>query len=37
MPFRGREALYTLFVFGLLFPSAVAILPLFILRPEPRA
>lgn len=29
--FRGREALYTLFVFGLLFPSAVAILPLFIL------
>ncbi len=29
--FRGREALFTLFVFGLLFPSAVAILPLFIL------
>jgi raffinose/stachyose/melibiose transport system permease protein len=29
--FRGREAMYTLFVFGLLFPSAVAILPLFIL------
>ena len=29
--FRGREALYTLFVFGLLFPSAVAILPLYIL------
>jgi raffinose/stachyose/melibiose transport system permease protein len=29
--FRGREALYTLFVFGLLFPAAVAILPLYIL------
>jgi raffinose/stachyose/melibiose transport system permease protein len=29
--FRGREAVYTLFVFGLLFPSAVAILPLYIL------
>ena len=29
--FRGREALFTLFVFGLLFPSAVAILPLFVL------
>jgi raffinose/stachyose/melibiose transport system permease protein len=29
--FRGREALFTLFVFGLLFPSAVAILPLYIL------
>jgi raffinose/stachyose/melibiose transport system permease protein len=29
--FRGRETLFTLFVFGLLFPSAVAILPLFIL------
>jgi raffinose/stachyose/melibiose transport system permease protein len=29
--FRGREAIYTLFVFGLLFPSAVAILPLYIL------
>jgi raffinose/stachyose/melibiose transport system permease protein len=29
--FRGREAFYTLFVFGLLFPSAVAILPLYIL------
>ncbi len=29
--FRGREAMYTLFVFGLLFPSAVAILPLFVL------
>ena len=29
--FRGREALYTLFTLGLLFPSAVAILPLFIL------
>ncbi len=31
MVFRGREATYTLFVFGLLFPSAVAILPLYIL------
>jgi raffinose/stachyose/melibiose transport system permease protein len=31
MVFPGREALYTLFVFGLLFPSAVAILPLYIL------
>ena len=31
MIFRGREAIYTLFVFGLLFPSAVAILPLYIL------
>jgi raffinose/stachyose/melibiose transport system permease protein len=29
--FRFREAFFTLFVFGLLFPSAVAILPLFIL------
>ncbi len=29
--FRGREAIYTLFTFGLLFPSAVAILPLLIL------
>jgi len=29
--FPGREAMYTLFVFGLLFPSAVAILPLYIL------
>ena len=29
--FRGREAIYTLFTIGLLFPSAVAILPLFIL------
>jgi len=29
--FRGREAMYTLFVFGLLFPLAVAILPLIIL------
>ena len=29
--FRGREAMYTLFVFGLLFPSAVAILPLYVL------
>lgn len=29
--FRGREAMYTLFTLGLLFPSAVAILPLYIL------
>jgi raffinose/stachyose/melibiose transport system permease protein len=29
--FPGREAMYLLFVFGLLFPSAVAILPLYIL------
>ena len=29
--FPGREVLYTLFTLGLLFPSAVAILPLFIL------
>ena len=28
--FRGRETLYTLFVLGLLFPVAVAILPLYI-------
>ena len=28
--FRGREAVYTLFTLGLLFPIAVAILPLFI-------
>ncbi len=31
IPFRGREALYTLFTLGLLFPIAVAILPLFVL------
>lgn len=31
MVFRGREAVYTLFVLGLLFPAAVAVLPLFIL------
>jgi raffinose/stachyose/melibiose transport system permease protein len=31
MVFRGREIFYTLFTFGLLFPSAVAILPLYIL------
>ena len=31
MVFRGREAMYTFFVMGLLFPAAVAILPLFIL------
>jgi raffinose/stachyose/melibiose transport system permease protein len=29
--FRGREAVYTLFTIGLLFPAAVAVLPLFIL------
>ena len=29
--FRGREAMYMLFTLGLLFPSAVAILPLYIL------
>ena len=29
--FPGREAMYTLFTLGLLFPSAVAILPLYIL------
>jgi raffinose/stachyose/melibiose transport system permease protein len=29
--FRGREAVYTLFTLGLLFPVAVAILPLFIM------
>ncbi|HEX5012690.1 MAG TPA: carbohydrate ABC transporter permease [Candidatus Limnocylindrales bacterium] len=34
MVFRGREAFYLLFVFGLLFPSAVAILPLYILIRE---
>jgi raffinose/stachyose/melibiose transport system permease protein len=32
--FRGREAMFTLFVLGLLFPSAVAILPLYILVRE---
>jgi raffinose/stachyose/melibiose transport system permease protein len=31
MVFPGREAFYLLFVFGLLFPAAVAILPLYIL------
>jgi raffinose/stachyose/melibiose transport system permease protein len=31
MNFRGREVTYTLFTLGLLFPIAVAILPLFIL------
>lgn len=31
MAFRGREAVYTLFTLGLLFPLAVAILPLFVL------
>jgi raffinose/stachyose/melibiose transport system permease protein len=34
MAFRGREAIYLLFVFGLLFPAAVAILPLYILIRE---
>jgi raffinose/stachyose/melibiose transport system permease protein len=29
--FKGREALFTLFALGLLFPAAVAILPLYIL------
>jgi raffinose/stachyose/melibiose transport system permease protein len=29
--FRGRESLYTLFTFGLLFPIGVAILPLYLL------
>jgi raffinose/stachyose/melibiose transport system permease protein len=29
--FRGRESLYTLFTFGLLFPISVAILPLYLL------
>ena len=29
--FKGRESLYTVFVLGLLFPAAVAIIPLFIL------
>ena len=29
--FRGREALFMVFVLGLLFPAAVAIIPLFIL------
>jgi raffinose/stachyose/melibiose transport system permease protein len=31
MSFPGREVVYTIFVFGLLFPSAVAILPLSIM------
>ena len=34
MVFPGREAFYLLFVFGLLFPSAVAILPLYFLVRE---
>lgn len=34
MAFRGREAMFTLFTLGLLFPSAVAILPLYILVRE---
>jgi raffinose/stachyose/melibiose transport system permease protein len=31
MEFRGREAIYTFFTFGLLFPVAVAALPLYLL------
>jgi raffinose/stachyose/melibiose transport system permease protein len=31
MQFRGREAIYTFFTFGLLFPVAVAALPLYLL------
>ena len=31
MEFRGREAIYTFFTFGLLFPIAVAALPLYLL------
>jgi raffinose/stachyose/melibiose transport system permease protein len=31
MVFRGREAMFMLFTLGLLFPSAVAILPLYVL------
>ena len=31
MQFRGREAIYTFFTFGLLFPVAVAVLPLYLL------
>ena len=31
MKFRGREAIYTFFTFGLLFPVAVAALPLYLL------
>ena len=34
--FRGREALYTFFTLGLLFPVGVAILPLYLLLREPR-
>jgi len=34
MVFRGREAVFMLFTLGLLFPSAVAILPLYILVRE---
>lgn len=30
VPFRGRESIYLLFTLGLLFPVAVAILPLFV-------
>ena len=34
--FQGREGLYTVFILGLLFPAAVAILPLFLmLRASP--
>ena len=35
--FPGREALYAVFTLGLLFPVAVAILPIFIMVREPRA
>ena len=35
--FRGREVLFTLFTLGLLFPAAVAILPLFVLVRDARA
>ena len=31
MPFRGREFLFTFYVLGLLFPLAVAILPVYLL------
>lgn len=30
IPFKGREAVYTFFTLGLLFPAAVAILPLYL-------
>jgi raffinose/stachyose/melibiose transport system permease protein len=34
MPFRGRELLFTFYVLGLLFPLAVAILPVYLLIRE---